>query len=350
MNFTGATVNGDQSITCSGTEQSPAFIVGGTLQASKDVLRVQGSWCVFVGTKFVDIAVRTSGDHHILRDIEISEHGSKNGSSLGGSNIVLIGSEIHHNQGNDRHGVHVPSGASNIWVLRNYIHHNGGDGFQACHECSSNPPINVYIGQNVFHSDRENGIDFKYIENVVVSENILHSYVVAPEGVHWCFDDGSGCGVYTSGSDGSAIVIGSDGGPTNVLVTGNEIYSSVNAVRIERAVGVSLMNNYFHEIPGNCLSLEKEEFDTVYDNNYCENASRGIFQFWRVNFSLYVTNSTFANVSGPAIEYESDAVALASTLENNLFGNSGPVIYDKTIATTEPEVNSLPNSHGNVVN
>jgi hypothetical protein len=320
------------------------------ISGSNDVLRVSGSWCVFVGTVFDDIQVRTSGDHHILRDIEIRNHAGKDGSNLGGSNIVLIGSEIHHNQGDDRHGVQVTSGASDIWVLRNDIHHNGGDGFQACHGCSANPPMNVYIGQNVFHSDRENGVDFKFIENVVVSGNILHSYVSAPQNTYWCFDDGSGCGTYTSGSDGTAIVLGSDGGPTNVLVIDNEIYNSVNAIRLERGVDVAIVSNNLHDISGNCLSLEKEGFEVIFDDNDCTNAARGIFQFWRVNFSLFVTNNSFSGIAGPAIEYETTQVGLDSTLENNIFSNSGPVIYNKTTATTELEINSLPNSNGNSVN
>jgi hypothetical protein len=347
--FTGQTVSEDYSMSCNGTEASPAFVLGGTLSGSNGVFVVSGSWCIFVDTKFDNMQVRTSGDHLVFRNVEIANVSGKNGSSFGGSNIVVVDSEIHHNQGDDRHGVHVPSGANSIWILRNHVHHNGGDGFQACHGCASNPPRNVYIGQNLFHSDRENAIDFKYIENVIVEGNTIHSLVSAPPDQNWCFDDGSRCGTFSSGSDGSGIVIGSDGGPTNVLITDNEIYGTNNAVRIEEGVQVRIENNNFHDINNRCLQLDKDGFDTVYSGNTCANADRGIFQNWRDNFSLTVDNNTFENVSGPAVEYESSSVGNNSTLTNNVFAGSGGVVYGNHIATTEAAINALPGAQGNQV-
>ena len=347
--FTGQSANEDVSFSCNGTESSPAFIVGGTLSGSNDVLTITGSWCIFVDTKFDNMQVRTSGDHMIFRNVEISNVSGKNGSNLGGSNIVVVDSEIHHNQGDDRHGIQVTSGADSVWILRNYIHHNGGDGFQACHGCSANPPRNVYIGNNLFHSDRENAIDFKYIENVIVEANVIHSLVSAPSGQQWCFDDGSGCGVFSSGSDGSAIVVGSDGGPTNVLILNNEIYGTVNAVRIEEGTLVRIEGNTFVDIERQCLQLDKNGFDTVFAGNSCANAGRGIFQNWRENFSLDVDNNVFKNISGAAIEYESSSVGNDSTLTNNLFDSTGPVIYNNSVATTASDINALPGASNNDV-
>ncbi len=347
--FTGQSGSQDVSFSCSGTESNPAFIVGGTLSGSNDVLTITGSWCIFVDTKFDNIQVRTSGDHMIFRNIEISNVSGKNGSNLGGSNIVMVDSEIHHNQGDDRHGIQVTSGSDSVWILRNYIHHNGGDGFQACHGCSANPPRNVYIGNNLFHSDRENAVDFKYIENVIVEGNVMHSLVSAPKDEQWCFDDDTGCGVFSSGSDGSAIVVGSDGGPTNVLIVNNEIYGTVNAVRIEEGVQVRIENNTFTDIDRQCLQLDKNGYDTVFSDNSCINAARGIFQNWRENFSLVVDNNVFENVSDAVIEYESSSVGDSSTLTNNLFDATGPVIYNNTVATTATAINALPGSSGNDV-
>lgn len=347
--FTGQTGEVDLTLSCSGTEADPAFIVGGTLTSADDDLRISGEWCIFVDTIFENTRLITSGNHHIFRNIEQRNTDSHNGMELGGTDIILIDSEVHHNQGDDRHGVHAAQGSSNIWLLRNHIHHNGGDGFQACHRCEANPPRNVYIAQNVIHSDRENAVDFKYIEDVVVSENIMYGYVSAPEGVPWCFDDGTGCGTYSSGSDGSAIVIGSDGGPTNVLVVNNEIYDSVNGIRIEKGILTSLVNNNIHDVDDMCLALEKEGQNIVYDGNSCNRAARGIFQFWRENFSLFITDSQFSNISGPAIEFESDQVGQNGTLELNEFDTTGPVIYSGTIADTEAEINNLPNATGNRV-
>ncbi len=347
--FSGQTVSDDVSFSCSGTEANPAFIVGGTLSGDNDVISVSGSWCIFVDTVFDNIQLRSSGDHHVFRNITVTNLAGKNGSSLGGSNIVLVDSEIHHNQGDDRHGIHIASGADSIWILRNHVHHNGGDGIQACHRCSANPPRNVYIGQNLFHSDRENAIDFKYIENVIVEGNTIHSLVSAPPGQLWCFDDNSSCGVFSSGSDGSAIVIGSDGGPTNVLIVNNEIFNTVHATRIEEGVAIRIEDNNFHDISGRCLQLDKDGFNTVYSGNSCTNAGRGIFQNWRQNFSLTVDNNLFDGVVGPSVEYESTSVSNASTLTNNTFRNSGGVIYNNLSATTEAAINALPNANNNRV-
>ncbi|MGH8165888.1 MAG: right-handed parallel beta-helix repeat-containing protein [Woeseiaceae bacterium] len=339
----------DFTLNCNGTAANPAFVSGGTIRGNDDVLEVRGSWCIFVNTKFDNIQLRTSGDHLVFRNVEVTNVADKNGSSFGGSNIVVVDSEIHHNQGDDRHGVHVPSGANSIWILRNHIHHNGGDGFQACHGCSSNPPRNVYLGGNLFHSDRENAIDFKYIQNVVVSGNTIHSLVSAPADQRWCFDDGSGCGTFSSGSDGSGIVIGSDGGPRNVLITGNEIYDTRNAVRIEEGAQVRIERNNFHNVVNQCLQLDKDGYGTVYSGNTCANSGRGILQNWRENFSLTVANNTFRNVNGPAVEYESSSVYNSSTLTGNTFVDSGPVVYGRTVASGEAAINALPGAQGNQV-
>jgi len=347
---TGTGGDTDVDFSCSGTEASPSFVVGGTITGTGGVMNITGSWCVFEDTVFNNIRVNTSGDHHIFRNIEVVDQVRKNGMNLGGTNIVVTDSEIHHNQGDDRHGIQVGMGADSVWILGNHIHHNGGDGFQACHGCDANPPQNVYIGNNTFNSDRENGVDFKWIENVIVEGNVFHSYAAAPVSEEFCFDDGSHCAFYSSGSDGSAIVVGSDGTPTNVVITGNDITSSINAIRLEEGVLVTITDNNLHDVTGRCLQLDKEGFDTIFSDNTCLNASRGINQDWRVDFSMVIENNIFENVTDPAIEYESRDVCNASTLLNNTFTNSGNVICGNTIAVTADDINGLPGASGNVVN
>ena len=352
LNLADTSYGDDVTFNCNGSAANPTFILGGKISGSNDQFNIAGQHCYFIGTEFVNVYMRPQGEFQVYRDINQHSNASKNGFSVLGNsrNVVIIDSEIHHNQGDDRHGVHISSGAENIWILRNHIHHNGGDGFQACHQCSANPPRNVYIGQNVFHSDRENGIDFKYLENVVVSENIVYGYRPAADGQYWCFDDGSKCSSnWSSGSDGAAIVIGSDGGPTDVLVINNEVYDSNHATRIEKGELVVITGNNFRNLTGNCLSLEKEGLNTVFDGNTCEDAARGVFQFWRDNFSIDMSNNVFRNISDPAIEIEQRNVVEASSLEANVFDNTGPVIYTNTVATTEAQINALPNSNNNVV-
>ncbi len=342
----------DESLNCQGTEQNPAFIVGGKLSGANDTFTITGSWCYFIDTEFVAMQPRPNGDHMVFRNVDIHGSTAKNGMNISGSNIVITGSEIHHNQrtGNEAHGIQVAQGADTVWILGNSFHHNSGDGLQGCHGCSANPPKNVYIGANTFYADRENAVDFKWIENVIVEGNVMYNYVSAQSGVEWCFDDGSACGTWNSGSDGSAVVIGSDGTPNGVLIKDNEIYSAVNAVRVEEGVGIEVIGNNIYDITRQCLQLDKEGENLLYQDNTCTNAGRGIFQNWRENFSLIVDDNVFENISGPAIEYESRGVCDASTLTSNQFSSSGSIICGNTVAADTAGVNSLPGASGNVVN
>ncbi|MBT8081119.1 MAG: right-handed parallel beta-helix repeat-containing protein [Gammaproteobacteria bacterium] len=351
LDFTGQSANGDVSMTCAGTEQDPAFIVGGTLSGSSDVFRISGSWCYFIGTEFRSVQPRPQGDHMVFRNVDIHSN-SKNGTNVSGSNIVITDSEIHHNQKttNESHGIQASSGADGVWILNNLAHHNSGDSLQGCHGCSSNPPRNIYIGGNTFYSDRENAVDFKWIENVVVEGNVFYGYKSAPADSNWCFDDNSRCATWNSGSDGSAVVIGSDGTPTGVVIKDNEIYNSNNAIRVEEGVDIQIVGNMQYDLSGRCLQLDKEGHNLLYQGNSCINAGRGIFQNWRENFSLTVDRNVFENISGPAIEYESGSVCDDSTLTSNTFTGIESVICNKTVATTTAAVNALPGAAGNTVN
>ena len=354
LEFTGQSVSDDVRITCEGTEENPAFVLGGTLSGANDVLYVSGSWCIFVDTKFEAIQPRTSGDHIIFRDVEVTGSTAKNGMNIGGSNIVVQGAQIHHNQriGQDAHGIQVGQGTSQVWILDNHIHHNSGNGIQACHECSASPPTGIYIGRNLFHSDREVGVGLKYADNVIIEGNEFHSYVAARSGVEFCFDDNSACGTWNSGSDGNAIVVGADNdvtGLTRVVVVGNEIYGTANGIRIEESDGVQVLSNNIHDVEGRCLTLDKSGMGTVYEGNTCRNAARGIHQHWRDDFTLAVGDNVFENVAGPAIEYDARTVCEASTLVGNEFISSGSVVCGNSTAATSAEVNALPGASDNSV-
>ncbi len=352
LDFKGQTASDNISMECQGTEQQPAFIVGGTLKGNGDVFQISGSWCYFIDTKFEAMQPRPSGHHIVFRNVEVFGSKAKNGMNIGGSEIVVTGSEIHHNQRNqeDAHGIQIGQGTKNVWILDSDIHHNSGNGLQACHGCSASPPSGIFIGNNVFHSDREVGIGLKYADNVIIEGNTFHSYVASQANSQFCFDDGSGCGSWNSGSDGSAIVVGADGAPTGVVIVGNEIHTTRNAVRIEESNGVQVLDNNFHDIDERCLTLDKDGMGTVYRDNTCANTKRGIHQHWRDNFTLTVDNNIFKNLSEPAIEYETRSVCDASTLTTNQFTSTGPVICGNTTASTTAEVNALPGASGNTVN
>lgn len=352
--FTAQMVDTDAALTCQGTEENPAFIVGGSLSGSSDVFTITGSWCIFVDTVFNGMQPRPNGDHMIFRNVEVTGSNAKNGMNINGPNIVVTGSEIHHNQPNvrDGHGIQIGAGSTNVWLLGNDFHHNSGNGLQACHGCEANPPSGIYVGNNVFHSDREVGIGLKYANDVIIEGNIFHSIKSARPDVEWCFDDDSMCGIWNSGGDGSAVVIGSDNEAsklTNVLVINNEVYNTSNGFRVDEANDAQIIGNNIHDITGNCLNLDKEGMNTLFRDNTCKNANRGIFQNWRQNFTLTVDGNTFENLAGPAIEYESRPVCDGSSLTENQFTSTGGVICNNTVATTTAGVNAMPGAANNTV-
>jgi len=338
------------TLNCQGTEEAPAFILGGRLHGDH-VFNVTGSWCVFDGVDFDEIQPRTSGDHIVFRGVEVHGSRSRNGMNLSGNNVVVVDSEIHHHQANgrDAHGVQVGVAAEDVWLLGNHIHHNSGNGFQACHNCDP-APSGIFIGNNLFHSDREVAVGLKYADNVIIEGNIMHSYVAAPRGEEWCFDDDSLCGTWTSGSDGSAIVVGADGAPSRVVVIRNEMFDVNNAVRIEDSDDVEVVGNDMHDLGRSCLALDKQGEGTLFQSNTCANAPRGIYQNWRENFVLTVEDNQFTGITEAPIEYESGLVCNESTLSRNTFTSTAPVVCGNTVAASEAEVNALPGASENVFN
>ncbi|MEL7043651.1 MAG: hypothetical protein AAGL66_01335, partial [Pseudomonadota bacterium] len=110
------------------------------------------------GTPLV-IGESSATRHVIARDVEVTGNLERNAVKLDGEDMVLTSSHVHHNYGDDIHGVFVARGSRRIWVIGNELNHNGGDGVQFCHRCTDDPPRYVYIGGNDIYSNRENGVD-----------------------------------------------------------------------------------------------------------------------------------------------------------------------------------------------
>ena len=353
-----ATSTDDTTITCSGTDSEPAFIVGGVINGTGNgaIINIAGEHCHFVGTTFANAQPRTGGSRHVLSGIEV--YGlSKNCSNIGGTEVVVTDSEFHHCRptGRDAHGIQVSTGARDIWILDSVSHNNSGNGFQATHcrtggevDCAAVRPSGIYLRGNEFYENRE-GNGLKWADNVIFDSNTFHSYRAAQANTEWCFSDGF-CGTWNSGSDGAAIVIGADNehtGLTNVFVINNLIYDTANGLRVEDATAPVIEGNVIENFGGRCLGLDKNGEGIVFRGNTCRNGERGIFQNWRDNFSLDVDANLFEGITGPALEYEQPTVCNASTLTNNMFVNTGAVICGNTQATDSDSVNALPGASGN---
>jgi len=218
-------------------------------------------------------------------------------------------------------GVGCGCGAQRLWFIGNDIHHNAEDSIQFGHQCQTDPPTGLYVGLNYMHGDRENAVDLKWARDVVVSENVMQGYRPAPTDQEFCFDDGSGCypaGYYDSGSDGAAMIVGSDGTTDHVWVLFNTISDSELGIRNEAATTTWLIGNVLFDIAQGGVVLEKSAEDLFVLNNTFVDVDTAIDQSVQENFRLTVVNNIIAAPRSSALHIESTTITEISTLRNNL--------------------------------
>jgi len=125
------------------------------------------------------------------------------------------------------------SNVDHIWVVDNTGYQSGGDGVAGGHN-ANRTSHHYYIGRNTLYQHRENCVDVKEINNLVVSENVCHTLRS------------------TNSSNGEGIVIhyGSDSvGPNEVWVLFNTIYDVVNGLQINTTGGSAyVIGNLFYNI------------------------------------------------------------------------------------------------------
>ena len=326
-----------RNITSQGTSTRPVFIRGtdpGNLvqirqdAAQSGALRVQfyGSYMIIENLEFTGECVpqlKDGTDHLSIRSCEVDNEGSYMGYgaaiSNGGDYNVVYNNYIHHNERAldvDCHGTTTGSGTSYFWVLENEISFNSGDSFQAAH-LAAVAPHHVYIGRNVMHDDRENAVDLKTIDDVVVSENIMYNYTTSAT------------------SSGDAVVIGSNGyseqyGPLRSWFLFNEIYNAQTGMRVEGAEDCWIIGNTFYDIEGDGIQFD---IDSDSDNvNFIANTissvgGDGIHHHWKSGATnLRILSNIISDVGDAHIEI-SAAMLTAFTIEYNLFYQNGNDIY-----------------------
>jgi len=146
---------------------------------------------------------------------------------------VVYNNHIHHggdseaDYENDVHGVAVACNDMNIWVLDNHIHHMGGDSVQVSHGCRFSTD-HVYIGRNIMHDDRENAVDIKQANDVIVSQNIMYNYEPC------------------SSSSGEVFVVHYD--PNRIWVLYNEVYNGNLGIASTGSSNFNVIGNIVYNI------------------------------------------------------------------------------------------------------
>ena len=296
------------------------------------IFEIEGSYIILENIKFTDgalVRIVANSDHVSIRNCEVDN----TGFSFGGRGAavvvgayseycVIYNNNIHHNtkmdgeEIQDLHGTTTGTGSSNIWFLENHIHHNSGDAFQALHYASV-APHHIYLGRNVMHDDRENGIDLKTIDDVVISENVLYNYT-------------------SSGSSaGDAVVFGSNGyseqyGPLRVSFLFNEIYNAESGLRVEGVEDCWIVGNTFYDIDGNGITLDIDgDSDNVniVHNTIADVGGDGIHHHWQPGATnINILSNIISDVADAHIEIGASLISDV-TVEYNLLYQNGSDVY-----------------------
>jgi hypothetical protein len=214
-----------------GTATNPIFV---TTQSDKAVtlslnstaaISVTGSYIIWEGFKTTgrDEAWTVVGNHIAVRDAELvgtgtTADGSGQAINSTGSSYVVYSNVSVHDAGNwqnatevDEHCFGVGSYQTYTWFVFTTAFHCGGDGYGNGHD-ANHTSHHLYIGGSVSHDNRENGVDLKEVNDVIISQNEFYNF--AP----------------TSSSEGAALVMHygptTGQGPYNVWIINNVIHDS----------------------------------------------------------------------------------------------------------------------------
>lgn len=304
-------IGSDKTLTLNGTEDNPVIVraadgasVRFDAQGDRADFTYQGQFGIIEGIDFFHgTSHRVAGDAHHLVFRRIEVHNPEGAFidfnpvfNVSGHDVLIYQSMIYDNRRNndtDSHGIQAGSGSSYVWILNNEMYNNNGDSFQGCHNCFDDPPHHVFIGRNVMHEDRENGVDLKTIHDVVVSENLMYGY-------------GS-----SETSNGDAMVVGSNGydastgqGPRRVWVLNNEFRDSATGIRIEGVEDVWVFGNVFTGLRQGLQVDNKQYQNIVIMSNTMDDLEAGIYS-WNNSCSadsVTITNNLISNVSGHHLE------------------------------------------------
>ena len=152
------------------------------------------------------------------------------------NHIVIYNNHIHDlgdylsSSENDFHGIAVVTNADHVWVLDNHVYHMAGDSIQigTASTANENRVSHIYVSGNTFHEDRENAVDIKESDNVVISSNTLWGYK------------------HTSSSSGEVLVIHNEA--DNIWVINNTVYNGNYGLLTSGSTNTWFIGNLIYNI------------------------------------------------------------------------------------------------------
>jgi hypothetical protein len=328
-----------------GTPTQPIFITGAnalTKPVLKDFVHLpDAQYMIFENMKMqtdaygVDIRPLSNGVeiHHVsIRNSEIAGNGTfKSGQSFAVSNsyydmpisYIVFYNNLSYDSGqwdsvaeDDSPSFAVQINVNHIWVLDNIGYRSGGDGVILAHNADFTTH-HIYIGRNTFYDHRENGLDLKEANDVIVSQNKLYNFSA------------------TNSSAGSAIVIHYN--PQRIWILYNEIYNADRGITTTGSTETWFIGNIIRDIRHPAGSL----WDPT--NGYSAGAAmhfRGASSGGAIGNTLYNYDTgiqltqgsgfdVYNNIFDSRIEAEgmdvivaNSTIASNSSINNNIFNNS----------------------------
>ncbi len=245
---------GQPEIEGRGTAANPYVVScgGSDVRLGSDgTLRLSGSYVVLIDCQFPNGRVRIDGDHIAVDNVHTSNI-NKNGFVIRGKDIHISNSSArdhwHHEQ--DRHGFFVTCGSEMVVIRDVETGGNSGDGFQAAHGCRNpqKPRVrDIFVGGMTCTGNRENCLDLKYVDGAVLTGMRSTGHGPSGEG-------------FESGSDGSAVIFGSDGDSLNAWLI-DSVTDDPIGIRVEDGNGAVVLGNRFNGPVAIALQKHGEPLD-----------------------------------------------------------------------------------------
>jgi hypothetical protein len=153
-----------------------------------------------------------------------------------------------------------------VWITDNYIHHNGGDSIHLGIS-AARTVRNIYIGRNHMRSDRENAVDIKQCQDIIVSQNVMHDYLQKGRP-----DDGLGVSIHEG-------TLAANTCPYQIWILYNDIYDCGYAgIATMSSDEVYIIGNIVHDVKGpttnpslHCKAFSAFGFTGTEHHYYIEN-------------------------------------------------------------------------------
>lgn len=287
------------------TSEAPAFLTGNPLKSPEEWAEIQDtvhisetSSCNFLVIQYLRFTRNPTGgqgwidlrpgtgftiEHVIIRHVVMAGNGVDTITAINVGNgpagtfvryVVIYDADIsgfgNPNPGStDACGVLHSFRSSYVWTLDCHIHHIGADAVAGCHGATEdNKPHHIFVGRCIFHENGENGVDFKALEFVVVSETTVFGPFAREQG--W--------GIVLHGGGPNAL-------PTkNAIICFNHIFTCAGGIYGTTTGGsrdIYIFGNIIHDI--------KAEYAETVDqlNGACVHFGQTAGNVWIVDNTFY---------------------------------------------------------------